>query len=74
MSHRAAMVTEELQAAGADLAEQLQQHSEALQADLVNAGLVQVTRIDGAILNGLPADVRTHCLLDSLGRRPQRLW
>lgn len=40
----------------------------------MNAELVQVTRINSAILDGLPADVRTHSLLDSLGHRSQRPW
>ena len=58
------MATEELQAVEDDLAEQLQQHSEALhgvrdamQADPENAELVQVTCIDGAISTGIVTSI-----------------
>jgi hypothetical protein len=58
------MATDELQAAEAELAEQLQKHSEALQgvrealhADPGNAELLQVTCIDGAISTGIVTSI-----------------
>ena len=57
------MATDELQAAEAELAEQLQQHSEALQgvrealhADPGNIELVQVMHANGAILDSTFTD------------------